>query len=310
MPSTRVQPVLDDMLGVGCRNSRLPRSFTWELADGTSRDMVYDPYNHRVKIYRIAAGELRDENLRFWQAGLEDDDAPYSKFIVYALAGDEARWVREGFLREAIILNYFADGQDAWIWSAFTPGEREDAPRDGEHNATVELAAARPTVEPELKEGFTCRQARLGDSPIISEIMNQVFADYPTPLDVDTIQNQIRTGGNLYRLVFAEDGRLAAAASAEIDHRMGSAELTDCATLPTFRGLGLMAYILAQLEKDLIRDMGITSLYTMARADEVGMNCVFSKLGWVYSGRLVNNCRMPNGWESMNIWCAPPLEGP
>ena len=64
-----------------------------------------------------------------------------------------------------------------------------------------------------------------------------------------------------------------------------------------------MAYILRQLERALVADFGITDLYTIARADEVGMNCVFSKLGWVYTGRLVNNCRMPNGWESMNIWC-------
>ena len=47
----------------------------------------------------------------------------------------------------------------------------------------------------------------------------------------------------------------------------------------------------------------IHDLYTLARADEVGMNCVFAKLGYAYTGRLVNNCRMPNGWESMNIWC-------
>ena len=180
--------------------------------------------------------------------------------------------------------------------------------REREHEETVQMAAARPTVKPELKEGFTCRPARLGDSRILSGVLNQVFSDYPTPLDVDTIQEQIRAGSNLYRLVFDAEGRLAAAASAEIDHKVRSAELTDCATLPAYRGHGLMAYILGQLERDLIRDLGITSQYTMARADEVGMNCVFSKLGWIYSGRLVNNCRMPNGWESMNVWCAPPVD--
>ena len=308
MSPTSVQPVLNDLLGVGCRTSRRPQNFSWELSDGSSRDLVYDPYNHRLKIYRLGPDDLRDENIRFWKAGLNDAEAAYSKLIVYALPGDEPRWVREGFLREAIILSYFADGQDAWIWSAFTPGEREMAPRDGEHEQTVELAAGKPTVQPVLEAGFTCRQARLGDARILSDIMNQVFSDYPTLLDVGTIQEQIRTGSNLYRLAFTREGRLAAAASAEIDPGMRSAELTDCATLPIFRGHGLMAFILAQLERDLIRDLGITSLYTMARADEVGMNCVFSKLGWIYSGRLVNNCRMPNGWESMNIWCAPPVD--
>jgi hypothetical protein len=33
------------------------------------------------------------------------------------------------------------------------------------------------------------------------------------------------------------------------------------------------------------------------------VNCAFAKLGYKYTGRLVNNCRMPTGWESMNVWC-------
>ena len=96
---------------------------------------------------------------------------------------------------------------------------------------------------------------------------------------------------------------MVAAASAEIDHCNKNAEMTDCATRPSARGQGLMAYLLWMLENDLQELYNITDLYTIARADEVGMNCVFSKLGYIYDGRLVNNCRMPNGWESMNVWC-------
>ena len=79
--------------------------------------------------------------------------------------------------------------------------------------------------------------------------------------------------------------------------------MTDCATRPDQRGGGHMAYLLHRLAQDVRKERGITDLYTLARADEVGMNCVFGKLGYVYTGRLVNNCRMPNGWESMNVWC-------
>lgn len=308
MEGTKVMPVLNDLLGVGHQEDGRLRSFAWELADGTSRDMVFDPYNHRLKIYRLSAQDVQDPRVRFWRDGLGDPEQVYSKFIVYGLPGDEAVWVRHGYLREGIIKGYFSDGVDAWLWSAFAGDEREDAPRDEEHETTVRLAVEKPNAEPRLPEGFSCRQARLGDARILSELLKRVFSDYPTPLDPETITTQIRTGSNLYRLVFDAEGRLAAAASAEIDPVMRSAELTDCATLPEYRGHGLMAFILRELEQDVKRDLGIRSLYTMARADEVGMNCVFSKLGWFYSGRLVNNCRMPNGWESMNIWCAPPVE--
>jgi putative beta-lysine N-acetyltransferase len=96
---------------------------------------------------------------------------------------------------------------------------------------------------------------------------------------------------------------MAAVASAEIDGARRNAEMTDCATRPSERGRGLMVWILRALERDLAREEGIIDLYTLARADEVGMNCAFAKLGYDYTGRLVNNCRMPNGWESMNVWC-------
>ncbi|MBE0565138.1 MAG: GNAT family N-acetyltransferase, partial [Krumholzibacteria bacterium] len=143
------------------------------------------------------------------------------------------------------------------------------------------------------------------DAEAVSALLRRVFPDYPTPTDPATVRRQIARGDNVYRLMLDADGRLAAAASAEIDHRRRSAELTDCATSPEHRGAGLMAWLLRQLERDVVRDFGITDLYTIARADEVGMNCVFSKLGWIYTGRLVNNCRMPGGWESMNLWCRP-----
>jgi putative beta-lysine N-acetyltransferase len=296
---------LRECFGPGCEESREPLHGKWKLADGSRRDLVFDPYNRRLKLYRVSAEDLGFPEIRFWRDGLRSGAQPYSKLIVYGLPGDEMEWVRRGFIREGVILGYFADGQDAWIWSAFNEGQRDMAPHDGEHEQIVALAVDKPTIEPDLPDGFSCRRARQPDAEAISELLGTVFPDYPTPTDAGTVATQIATGSNIYRLVFDENGRLAAAASAEIDNRRRSAELTDCATLPAFRGAGLMAYILRQLEHDLEKDFGITDRYTIARADEVGMNCVFSKLGWVYTGRLVNNCRMPNGWESMNLWCAP-----
>jgi hypothetical protein len=64
-----------------------------------------------------------------------------------------------------------------------------------------------------------------------------------------------------------------------------------------------MSVILRNLERDLADEFGITDVYTIARANQAGMNCSFAKLGYTYTGRLVNNCRMPEGYESMNVWC-------
>jgi RimJ/RimL family protein N-acetyltransferase len=64
-----------------------------------------------------------------------------------------------------------------------------------------------------------------------------------------------------------------------------------------------MIHLLHRLEDDMFGDFGIRDLYTLARADEVGMNRALARLGYAYTGRLVNDCRMPNGWESLNVWC-------
>lgn len=300
---TDVRPVLRDCLGRDCDRAPAPRACRWPLGDGSERELVFDPHNRRLKLFRLEADEVRRPEVRFWKDGLDDADCPYTKLIVYGLPGDEMAWVRQGYVREGIILGYFADGTDAWIWSAFAPGGRDLAPRDGRHDEIVDLAADKPTVEPAPPAGYRCRRAGPDDADAISALLGEVFPDYPTPTDPATVRRQIEQAANVYRLMLDRDGRLAAAASAEIDHARRSAELTDCATRPEHRGAGLMAWLLRELERDMVRDFGITDLYTIARADEVGMNCVFSKLGWIYTGRLVNNCRMPGGWESMNLWC-------
>ena len=301
--ATDVLPVLRHKLGHDCVGSRTPRSCPWPLADGGVRELVFDPHNRRLKLHRIGSEDLRRPEIRFWKDGLGGDGCPYSKLIVYGLPGDEPEWVRRGYLREGIILGYFADGTDAWLWSAFAADGRDLAPGDERHDRIVDLAADKPTVDPAPPDGFSCRRAGCDDAPELSRLLGEVFPDYPTPTDPDTVRRQISGGSNVYRLMVDRDGRLAAAASAEIDHGRRSAELTDCATRPAHRGAGLMAWLLRRLERDMVQDFGITDLYTIARADEVGMNCVFSKLGWTYTGRLVNNCRMPGGWESMNLWC-------
>ena len=168
----------------------------------------------------------------------------------------------------------------------------------------MELAQGKALVAaPTLTSEFTSEIARVEDSGEIAQLLDQTFEDYPTPISQEVVAEQIAEELNLFRVVRTLEGDMAAVASAEMDHQRGSAEMTDCATRPDFRGQGLMAYILRTLERDVYRRHDISDLYTIARADEVGMNCVFSKLGYSFEGRLVNNCRMPNGWESMNVWC-------
>ncbi len=273
-------------------------ALTLELPVGESlKPVVFDPYNERVKLYGV------DPQVVAEAAATEFNSDLASKITVYALPGEDRDWQDMGFQKEAVISGFFPE-DDAHIWAAYTDQTRGEAEREAQHQETVQFALSKEiVVSPPLGTDFRSDIARVEDSSEIASVLEQTFTDYPTPISEEVVASQISEEDNLFRVVRTKGGEVAAVASAELDHERSSAEMTDCATLPKFRGRGLMAYILRTLEQDVMRRYGIEDLYTIARADEVGMNCVFSKLGYRYEGRLINNCRMPNGWESMNVWC-------
>jgi putative beta-lysine N-acetyltransferase len=78
--------------------------------------------------------------------------------------------------------------------------------------------------------------------------------------------------------------------------------MTDFATLPDQRGLGLAQHLLAALERDMGHEE-IPNLYTIARARSAGMNRVFYNHGYHWTGTLVNNCHIAGRFEDMHVWC-------
>ncbi len=263
------------------------------------RPVVFDRHNERVKIYEVcSAGEISSSSL------VRDAASQgFTKVVAYVKGKDPAGWDELGFVHEGTIRGYFADGSDATIRSSFVDPARRVSPRHSEHDAHVDVARSCSASEPTLAEGYSCEIATAADAEAIAGLMEGIFTEYPDPISAQWVVDALEEGTRHFRVMRDSEGRVVASASAEIDSRNRSAELTDCATRPEARGRGLMRFILRQLEKDMIGGYGITDLYTLARSDELSMNCAFAKLGWTYTGRLVNNCRMPNGWESMNIWC-------
>lgn len=55
------------------------------------------------------------------------------------------------------------------------------------------------------------------------------------------------------------------------------------------------------LEQEL-KIKGFITLFSLSRALSTGINIVFSKHGYEYTGRLVNNCNIMGRFEDMNIW--------
>lgn len=95
--------------------------------------------------------------------------------------------------------------------------------------------------------------------------------------------------------------KIVALSSAEMDIESSNAEMTDFATLPGYRGKGLAAFLLQQMESEM-RKRHIKTAYTIARALSFGMNITFAKMGYRYSGTLINNTNISGRFESMNVW--------
>jgi len=278
-----------------------PGRFTIRIP-GAARCAVLDEHNRRLKIYGLRSSL---ELAHLSEAIRDAHESGATKVILYATTTDRVGWAEAGFTLEGTILGYFGDGGDADIWSSFRIGERRNESERVEHDRVVEAARACERRTARLADRFRCRPGTVDDAAQIAALMRETFREYPDPISPRGVARAIENRSRHFRVVRDESDAIVASASAEIDHANRSAELTDCATRPDARGNGLMSVILQALERDLDDDFGIVDHYTLARADEVAMNCAFAKLGWTYTGRLVNNCRMPNGWESMNIWCRP-----
>lgn len=262
-------------------------------------EVQYDPYNRRLKLFDATPADVAASTV---MASAIRDGTPelYSKIIVYSRPGQE--WQKLGLRREVLIRGFFGDS-DAELWAVYPDPRRASDPAGDSIEDALAIARAKQPVQPSLPPGYSCAPATRDEAGTIAELMAGIFPDYPTPISPQGVADAMEQRTSHFRVVHDPDGRIAACASAEMHHSRKSAELTDCATRPEARGRGLMSAILRGLEHDLLEQYRITDVYTIARAGEVGMNCSFAKLGYEYTGCLVNNCRMPQGWESMNVWC-------
>ena len=214
-----------------------------------------------------------------------------------------AEWVELSqlhFVREGTLDGYFPDGPGIGV-ARYLSVERAQSRCDDVATAVAETAQAQAATPPTpLPPGYVLRPARRRDCQAISDILTAVFATYPTPIDsaaaiADAMDRDVAF------MLAEHEGAIVSVMSADIDREHLVAEMTDCATLPGYRGRGLMQALLARMEEE-VRRIGLRSLFTLARATSPGMNIAFARLGYRYRGRFINNCHIAGDWEDMNLW--------
>jgi len=266
--------------------------------EGFKATVFLDQYNQRLKVVSYE-GENKFELMERlkWLASANGFD----KTIVMTYRDDWQRFLRRGYVLEAV-LKYFHHGEDAYVMSKFGSQERMVSHSLFEEIQLIETVMERDPLEaiPVQPTEFEFRLAERTDVPALIALYQSIFETYPSPLIHSDYLESVFQRENLFA-VATKDGEIVSAASAELNPSQKAAELTDCATIKSMRGRGLMAHLLLLLEGELSRRDYVCA-YTMSRARSFGINNVFYQLKYEFQGRLVNNCDIYGSYEDMNIW--------
>lgn len=223
------------------------------------------------------------------------------KVLAWVREADWEQFLGRGFVLEGVIPGYFG-GEAAYCLSYFVDPDRQASRRLERENTIREaVLTEEPAWSRRLDSRFALTAPSVEDVAEMAHLYRQVFTTYPSPLhDPSYIHHLMATGEGVFRIV--RDGRrLVSACAAEVDRSDRQAEMTDCATLPDYRGEGLMAAQLHDLEAAM-RGHGVSCLFSLARASSHGMNLVLRRLGYRLRGRMVNNCHIMGAYEDMNLW--------
>ncbi|PKM50515.1 MAG: putative beta-lysine N-acetyltransferase [Firmicutes bacterium HGW-Firmicutes-7] len=223
------------------------------------------------------------------------------KIIATVHEGDHQAFLNNGFVQEAVIEGYFK-GSIGYNVSYFYDRERAISHRISEEDKIIEMAKEyEEPYKPLENSRFSIRTATIEDADAMANLYDEVFKTYPTPMhDAEYIKDVILNDEVFFKVV-EFDHQIISAASADMNHELLNAEMTDCATLQEFRGKGLLGELVYHLEASL-KEKKFMTLFSIARAISPGINIVFSKHGYHYVGRQINNSNIMGTLEDMNIW--------
>ena len=202
-----------------------------------------------------------------------------------------------GYIQEALVPGFFEGETDGLFIAKFFSDDRQQPTRDAEIDRRQDIPAE-PLQTGNLPVAIAaCTPA---DAAAMAKIYARTFETYAFPVHRPEYIRQMMASDTIYLCARIKD-EIAALAAAEIDLESQVCEMTDFATRPEYRRLGLASRLLVRLDEKAL-SQGLKTAYTIARSDSAGMNRVFKKAGYHYAGNLVNNTQIGGRIRSMNVW--------
>ncbi|MTI68436.1 MAG: putative beta-lysine N-acetyltransferase [Firmicutes bacterium] len=261
--------------------------------------LFIDYFNRRLKVLDYSGSNYEDMTKRIDYITKENN---FDKVFIKGTSDDWEEFMSFGYVLEGIF-KYYYYGEHGYCLSKFYTNQRRNSGSIEKENDILEKVrecGKKETKPLELSDDYIVRVATEKDIDKITKLYDKVFKTYPIPLNDKNYVKTLMDSDVLFILI-EHKGKLISAASADMNHKYKNAEMTDCATDPDYRGKGLMSFIIKKLEKEM-KKRSIVCLYSLARAVSFGMNKVFKKHGYTYTGRLINNCNICGNFEDMNLW--------
>lgn len=227
----------------------------------------------------------------------------YSK--IFAKVPD---WALDAFLNnhykiEASIPEFYNGKTKVYFVSRFFNAKRSYVSnKQKEEIKKVVKLASNATCSPnmQLPSEYTIKTIGEQDAKNLAKLYKMVFKVYPFPIFnesfiLKTMKSHVRYVGVYHK------GQLVAASSAEMDADGKNAEMTDFATHQDHLGNNLSFFLLQHME-EMMKERGMKTLFTIARAKSIGMNKTFGRLKYVFGGTALNNTNIGTSIESMNVW--------
>jgi len=258
--------------------------------------IFWDRRNSRARI--ISHDLLTSDLLR--KVKTQASTKGIGKIISFTPAANLAIFLAEDFVLEGTIKGFFR-GQPAVCCSYFVDPLRS-LTRNSVPNSQLpgQPGRNRILVSNLGSKPYLVRDAQEKDVAGIVRLFRYVFQSYPSPVfEKDYILLNMQEHSVQYKIA-VHNKDIIGVAAAETDTVNFNAEMTDCVTYPLYRNRGVLGVLLSELEKDLGKQDFIC-LYTLCRAANPAVNKVFARLGYEFSGCLVNNCHICGSYEDMNV---------